>query len=381
MPKTLFLVCGEPSGELYAARVARAFRLRYPGAPMVGIGSQRLAAEGVTLLRDYGDISVIGIVEAVRRLPAILSVLAAARERVRRPDVGAVVLVDFPDFNFRVGLSAAGRGIPVIYYIPPQVWAWREGRAKTLAGFTKGAVVLFPFEEDFLRRRGVNAVFAGHPILEEIAPFLDAPPDPERFGLPAGKRIFGLLPGSRPGEVAVHLPILVEAAVLLHRRFPDLHFVLPVARPSLREAIERGSAGSGAPITLVDEDRHLLFRAMEAAIAVSGTVTLELALLGVPAVIVYRTSWLSYQIGHRMAKVDCIGIPNIVEGEKFLPEFIQDDCSPGPVADAAAEILSDPARLEALRKRGRSLREKLRGPGPTEAVVDMIGREAPGAWD
>jgi lipid-A-disaccharide synthase len=380
MPKTLFLVCGEPSGEAYAARVARAFRGRFPGVPMEGIGSALLAAEGVGLLRDYGDISVIGVTEALRRLPAIRAALAAATERLSRPDIGAVLLVDFPDFNFRVGISAARRGIPVVYYIPPQVWAWRPGRAKTLARFTKGAVVLFPFEVEFLRGSGVNAVFAGHPILEEIAPFLDASPDPGRFGLPAGKRVVGLLPGSRPGEVAVHLPILLSAAGLLQRRFADLHFALPVARPSLRGAIAREVAGAGLPVTLVDEGRHLLFRGMAAAMAVSGTVTLELALLGTPAVIVYRTSWLSYQIGRRLATVDCVGLPNIAAGEKFLPELIQDDCTPSRIADAVAEILADSTRGANLRARGLSLREKLRGPGPAGAVVSMLEKEAAGAW-
>ena len=380
MPKTLFLVCGEPSGEAYAARVARAFRSRFPGVPMEGIGSALLASEGVSLLRDYGDISVIGVTEALRRLPAIRAALSAATERVRRPDIGAVLLVDFPDFNFRVGKTAARLGIPVVYYIPPQVWAWRPGRAKTLARFTKGAVVLFPFEVAFLRASGVNAVFAGHPILDEIAPYLDAPPDPERFGIPPGKRGIGLLPGSRPGEVSAHLPILLDAARLLLQRFPDLHFALPVARPSLREAIAGEVAGSGLPVTLVDEARQLLFRGLEAAMAVSGTVTLELALLGAPAVIVYRTSWMSYQVGRRLATVDCVGLPNIASGEKFLPELIQDDCTPSRIALAAGEILSDPAHRERLRAKGLALREMLRGPGPTEAVVSMLGQAAAGAW-
>jgi lipid-A-disaccharide synthase len=380
MPKTLFLACGEPSGEAYAARVARAFRRRFPAVPMEGIGSALLASEGVRILRDYGDISVIGVTEAIRRLPAIRASLSAVTERVRRPDIGAVLLVDFPDFNFRVGKAAARCGIPVVYYIPPQVWAWRAGRAKTLSRFTRGAVVLFPFEVPFLRARGVNAVFAGHPILDEIAEFLDASPDPERFGIPRGKRGIGLLPGSRPGEVAVHLPVLLDAARLLLRRFPDLHFALPVARPALREAIAREVAGSGLPVTLVDETRHLLFRGLEAAMAVSGTVTLELALLGVPAVIVYRTSWLSYQVGRRLAKVDCVGLPNIALGEKFLPELLQDECTPPRIAGAAGEILADPIRRERLRAKGFSLRSLLRGPGPVEAVVSMLGKEAAEAW-
>ena len=380
MPKTLFLVCGEPSGEAYAARVARAFRSRYPGVPMEGIGGALLASEGVRLLRDYGDISVIGVTEALRRLPAIRAALSAATERVSRPDIGAVLLVDFPDFNFRVGKAAARRGVPVVYYIPPQVWAWRPGRARSLARFTKGAVVLFPFEVAFLRESGVNALFAGHPILDEIAPFLDAPPDLERFGIPPGKRAVGLLPGSRQGEVAAHLPILLAASRLLLHRFPDLHFALPVARPSLRDAIAGEVEASGLPVTLVDDARQLLFRGLEAAVAVSGTVTLELALLGAPAVIVYRTSWLTYRVARRLANVDWVGLPNIASGEKFLPELIQDDCTPSRIAEAAGEILSDPSLRERLRAKGLSLRDRLRGPGPTEAVVSMLGKEAAGAW-
>ena len=380
MPRTLFLLCGEPSGEVYAARVARAFRERYPGVPLEGIGSSRLEREGVRLLRDYGDISVMGFTGVVRRLPEIRSALRAAKDRVSRPDIGAVVLVDFPDFNFRVGLAAWKRGVPVVYYIPPQVWAWRAGRARTLARFARGAVVLFPFEEGFLRRYGVNAVFAGHPLLEELAPALEAPAEPARFGIPGGKRVVGLLPGSRPAEVEKHLQALLSAARIVAERNPDVHFALPVARPSLRESIERETSGCGLPLTLVVEDRHRVFRCMRAALAVSGTVTLELALLGVPSVIVYRTNWLNYHIAKRLAKVRHAGLPNLASEAPFLPELIQDDFTPARAADALCGMLEDESRLEALRGRCLALRETLRGPGPTEAVVDMLGREAADAW-
>jgi lipid-A-disaccharide synthase len=380
MPRTLFLLCGEPSGEVYASRVARAFRERYPGVPIEGIGSSRLEGEGVRLLRDYGDISVMGFTGVVKRLPAIRRALREATDRVSRPDIGAVVLVDFPDFNFRVGLAAWKRGVPVVYYIPPQVWAWRTGRARTLARFTRGAVVLFPFEEEFLRRYGVNAVFAGHPLMEELAPVLDAPAEPARFGIPAGKRVVGLLPGSRPSEIHHHLEALLSAARIVAERSPDVHFALPVARPALRDSIERGVSGCGLPLTLVSEDRHRLFRCMHAALAVSGTVTLELALLGVPPVIVYRASWINFRIAKAFAKVRSIGLPNLAAGEPFLPELIQDDFTPARAADALLGVTEDPARYEALRGRCLALREVLRGTGPTEAILDMLGREAPDAW-
>ena len=240
-----------------------------------------------------------------------------------------MVLVDFPEFNFRVGLAAARRGIPVIYYIPPQLWAWRTGRARTIARFARGAVVLFPFEEEFLRGIGVNAVFAGHPLLDELEPWLDAPPDPARFGIPPGKRAIGLLPGSRPGEVSTHLPILLAAARLLLQRFPDLHFALPVARPSLREPIAREVAEVGASRSRWwTRSGSCCSGGWKPRSRFREPSRSSSPCWASPSVIVYRTSWLTYQVGRLLAKVDRVGLPNIVSGEKFLPELIQDDCTP-----------------------------------------------------
>jgi lipid-A-disaccharide synthase len=378
--KTLFIICGEPSGETYAASVASAFRKRFPDVPMEGIGSSALAAEGVRLLRDYGAISVVGILEVARHLPAVVSAMQAAKARVARPDVGALLLVDFPDFNFRVGREAHRKGVPVIYYIPPQLWAWRRERARELAAFTKGVVVPFPFEEPLLREHGVNARFAGHPLLDVLAPYLDAKPDPARFGLPPGKRIVGLLPGSREGEIRAHFPVLADAARRLAVEFPDVHFAVPLVSPRFRVAVERELRGRELPLTLVENERHLLFRGMTAAAAASGTATLELALLGVPSVIVYRTSAVTYWIGKRLAKVSSIGLPNIVAGEPFLPELIQDACRPDRIAAELGALLSDGAHREALAVRCRSLREKLSGTGPSEAVVDMLAGETGTPW-
>jgi len=243
-------------------------------------------------------------------------------------------------------------------------------RAKTLARFTKGAVVLFPFEVEFLRGSGVNAVFAGHPILEEIAPFLDASPDPGRFGLPAGKRVVGL--SRKPaGEVAVHLPILLSAARLLLRRFADLHFALPVARPSLRGAIAREVAGAGLPVTLVDEGRHLLFRGMAAADGRFGDRHARTRLLGTPAVIVYRTSWLSYQIGRRLATVDCVGLPTY-RRRREVPSGV-DPGRPAPLRGSPTPWRKSwpiPRGRETCARGRLSLREKLRGPGPPGGGLD-----------
>ena len=379
--KTLFLVCGEPSGETYAVRVVREFRKRFPGAPVEGIGSSLLASEGVRLLLDYRGISVVGLTEVIRHLPAVVGALRSAVRRATRSDVGAVLLVDFPEFNFRVGKRAHRAGIPVIYYIPPQLWAWRPGRARELAQFTRGVVVPFPFEEEILRNAGANVRFAGHPILGELAPFLDAVPDRGRFGIPEGTRIVGLLPGSRDGEISAHLPAMLGAARILFRRHPDLHFAVPLAIPALRGRIEAGLTGNSLPVTIVERDRFLLFRGMAAALSASGTATLELALLGVPHVIVYRTSAVTYRIGKRLARVSRIGLPNIVAKETVVPELIQGEANPDAMARELGPLLADGEYRDEVIRRLRSLRETLSGPGPSEAVIDMIAEAAGDAWN
>lgn len=372
--RTLFISCGESSGEAYAAGVARAFRRLVPGAVIEGIGGARLAAEGVNLVAEYARISVVGLFEVLAHLPAVARTLRETCRRACRAEVGAVLLVDFPEFNFRVGKKAAARGVPVVYFVPPQLWAWRPGRARELASFARGVVVPFPFEEPLLREAGVDARFAGHPLLAELEPVLAAAPEPERFGLAGGGPVVGLLPGSREGEIRAHFPLMVEAAGILSRRIPGIRFVVPVADPRFREAIEGGLRGTSVCATIVEKERHRAFLLMDTALCASGTATLELSLLGVPPVIVYRTSRPTYWIARRLASVRCIGLPNIVAGEAFLPELVQDACRPERMAAEAQELLSDAARREALRARCLALRQVLRGEGPYEAAAEMLAR-------
>ncbi|HEY3490847.1 MAG TPA: lipid-A-disaccharide synthase [Candidatus Deferrimicrobiaceae bacterium] len=378
--KSLFVVCGEPSGETYAVNAVREFRRRFPQAPVRGIGSDRLRAEGVELVADYSGISVVGITEVIRHLPEIRRTLRLAMHESSRLEVGAVLLVDFPDFNFRVGKHAARAGKPVVYFIPPQLWAWRKGRARQLAEFTKGVVVAFPFEEETLCNAGVAARFAGHPLIDELSPFFDAPPCPGRFGIPEGSTVVGLLPGSRSGEIRRHFPLMVDAARRIAEVRPDCLFAIPVASSRFRSQIEDGLAGSGLKAVIVDKERHLLFRSMSAAISASGTATLELALLGVPHVIVYRISPLTYLVGRMLVSVKSIGLPNLIAGTPFLPELIQGECNPGRMASEMLSILADDSRRARLSAQCIALRERLRGSGPTAAVVDTLVKVSEGAW-
>lgn len=378
--KSLFVVCGEPSGETYAVAVVRAFRARFPGVPVRAVGGDRLRAAGAEIVADYAGISVVGLTEVLRHLPEIRRTLRLAIREATAHDVGAVLLVDFPDFNFRVGEKAAARNVPVVYYVPPQLWAWRKGRASQLARFTRGVVVAFPFETAPLAEKGVNVRFAGHPLLDELAPHFDRTTDLPAYGIPEGSTVVGLLPGSRESEIRRLLQPMVQAARRIAGSRPDACFAIPVAAPRFRDVIGAAFRGSGVRHVLVDRDRHGLFGAMGVAISASGTATLELALFGVPTVIVYRTSPLTYRIGRRLVSVDCIGLPNIVSGEKFLPELIQDECTPERMAIEALGILEDPARRVALSERCRSLRGVLHGTGPTGAVVEMLEGVSEGAW-
>lgn len=379
--KKLLVVCGEPSGEAYAASVVRAFRKRHPRVPILGMGGERLAAEGVEIVQRYEPVSVVGLTEVVRHLPDVLSALRRVKEAAVSPSTGAVVLVDFPDFNFRVGKAAHAAGVPVVYFVPPQLWAWRKGRAGELARFTDGVVVPFPFEEPILAEAGARVRFAGHPLMEELAPVLDAPPDRKRFSLPEGVPLVGLLPGSRRGEVERHLPVLAEAARRLVDEGEKCRFVVPVPIPSLLSLVRDGVGHLGDRVTVVERDRHLLYRCLDCAAAASGTATLELALLGVPPVIVYRTSAFTFAVAKRLVRVGAIGLPNLLAGgENFLPELIQDDFTPARVAEEIRRMLDDPRLLAERKGACLSLRERLRGSGPAEAVVDMIDGAAGKGW-
>ncbi len=335
-PLRLAIVAGEPSGDAHGGNLVRAFGGLAPEARWFGAGGPGLSAAGAEILVPMEKLAVVGISEVLTHLPDLWREMgklkAALRER--RPD--ALVLVDFPDFNFRLAKFAKGLGIPVAYYITPQVWAWRQSRTEFLKRFVDRALVIFPFEETFLRERGVDAVFVGHPLVDTARPDSSLEAFLARYGLdPRAPRV-ALLPGSRPSEVKRNLPALVSAAEILQVRHPDAVIMVPWAEglpPALRSAFPTASLRwiSGAY-------RDVLGHAHAAAVA-SGTATLEAALMGVPHVIVYRLKPLTYAIGRRLVKLDRVGLPNVVMREAVVPELIQDDFTPERVAAALCNFL------------------------------------------
>jgi lipid-A-disaccharide synthase len=367
--RRFLVVAGEPSGDLHAARLVEALRGLGP-CRIQGVAGPALRAAGVEPLVPMEQLAVLGFAEIPSRLPALLR----ARRRVLtafedwRPD--AVVLVDYPGFNLRLGPELKRRGARVFYYIAPQVWAWHPERARAMARWVDHLAVVFPFEEPLFRAAGVRTTFVGHPLMDELAPEVDEARFRDELGLAPGQPLLGLLPGSRPQELERHLGVLVAATRRLQRDRPGLTGVLPLA-PGLDEAsFARRDLGS----VRVVRGRVRATQAFADACAVaSGTATLETALFGTPLVVFYRTGWLNYAIARRLVRLSHIGLPNIVAGREVVPELLQGALSPESLAAALAPWLDDPVANAAQRRGLAVVRERLGGPGASQRAAALLG--------
>jgi lipid-A-disaccharide synthase len=373
---TIMISCGEPSGDLYGGALATEIRRLDPGAHVFGLGGERLREAGADLVGDYPGLTVTGLVEALRVLPRSLDMyrrlVRAARDR--RPDV--LVAIDFPDFNFRLAAAIRRLGIPVVYYVPPQLWAWRRGRVRTIRRLVERALVIFPFEEQLYREAGVPVDFVGHPLLdlakaeEPRAQFLS------RLGLRPELSTVALLPGSRPNELARMVPVLAKAAALVSARLGDTQFVVARA-PNLDAGLfSPFDAGAGFPLAIVESRADDVLAAADVAITASGTATVQAAIHLCPMVVVYRLAPLTYHLGRRFVHVDTFGMVNLVAGHKIVPELIQDAFTPEAVAAEALRLLTDRERAEATRAELGRVVSALGAPGASRRAAGIVLRIA-----
>lgn len=371
LPRIL-IVAGEASGDRYGARLMRAIRSLLPGVCFSGIGGPAMRGDGLAAMADAERIGVVGFLEVLSHLPAIRRAFnGCIRELESRPDL--VLLIDYPGFNLRLARRAKRAGVPVVYFISPQVWAWKPGRLRTIAGAIDRMLVIFPFEESFYRERGVEATFVGHPLvdlLREEGPRLTREVAARRLGLDPARRIVGLLPGSRRKEVSRNLPPIAAAARLLARRFEDLQFLVPVAPTLSRAWLEERAALPGAVFTSADYYEGVGL--CEAAIVSSGTATVEAGLLGVPMVVVYRLNPVTYRIARRMTTLETFGMVNLVAGRRIVPELIQADCTPEKISSAVATLLDDQVLAERTRRDLRAMKERLGGPGAFDRAAAIV---------
>ena len=339
--KKILIIAGEASGDLHGSNLVKAMKEQDPKLRFFGVGSRNMRDAGVTLLADASEISVVGATEVLTHIGAIYRVYAKLKQflRAERPDL--LILIDFPDFNIFTGKAAKKLGVPILYYISPQVWAWRKGRINTLAKLVTAIMVVFPFEVDLYRNAGVDVRFVGHPLADVVKSAYTRDESRQILGIARDRRTVALLPGSRRNEIMHLLPDMLKAAAILLGRFPDVQFVLPVAPTLAHDLVEKYVTESGVPVSIVDGKVYDVLRASDAAIVTSGTATLETGLMAIPMVIVYRISRLSYVIGRMFIHVKHIGLVNIVAGRTVVPELIQDDVTPERIAGAIGTLLAD----------------------------------------
>lgn len=374
--------CGEASGDLYAgALVAEMTRLA-PGARVFGFGGRRLADAGAELIDDYRRYSVTGLSEALRVLPRSWALYRRLVAEARRRRPSALVVIDFPDFNFRLGQAVHDLGIPVVYYVSPQLWAWRPRRIETMKRFVDLVLPIFPFEEAIYRQAGMAVEMVGHPLIDLLGPPVDRAAFLREVGADPSRPTVALLPGSRPNELEALLPDLVAAARLVSRDLPGVQFVLARA-PNLDEhyfaaalAARDAGAADGLSLTIVAGRTDAVLASADVVLTASGTATVQTALHERPMVIVYRVSPLSYWLGRRFVKVDTFGMPNLIAEKRSIPELIQEGFTPAAAARETIRLLRDPAAAAAMRADLREVRRRLGAPGASARAADAVLRVA-----
>jgi lipid-A-disaccharide synthase len=355
---------------MYGAQLIEALRRRDPALSFFGVGGDRMRAAGCDTVVDAKDLAVVGITEILGHLPKILELYRhLLREADRRkPDLA--IVIDSPAFNWRVARQMKRRGIPTVYYVAPQFWAWRQGRVRLLRDYIDKALVIFPFEEKFYRDRGVDATFVGHPLAELPAPAIARGDYAKQFGLDASKEWITLMPGSRVKEVRMNLPTILESAAVLGA---DYEYVLPVAA-TLERRFLRSLIGAHR-ITLVPEALAALYHS-RAGIIASGTATVEAAMMGTPFVMVYRVSALTYRLGKPRVKVPRFAMVNLIAEEEVVPELVQDDFTAANVVNRLREILVEGAARDRMIRGLREVKARLRRVGVHVEERDAAGRAA-----
>jgi len=374
------LSCGEPSGDLYAGALASAILALEPSAIVTGFGGERMRAAGASLVRDYRGLSVTGLTEVLGLIPKSWQTYRALVHAAEQDPPDVFVPIDFVDFNAFLTRALHKRGVPVVYYISPQIWAWRPGRVKTVKRVADRMLVIFPFEVPFYERAGVPVTFVGHPLLELTPPAAPREVFLRQHGLDPSQPVIALLPGSRTNEVKEILPVLVPAAAIVARAIPGAQFILaraPHLHDDLFAPLASWPADARPPVVLESATDDVLANA-DVALVASGTVTVQAALHTCPMVVVYKLAAMTYRLGKPLIQVDTYAMANLVAGRRVVPELIQDDFTPEATARHALQVLTDPAFAARVRADLAGVRASLGTGGASrraaEAILDVARR-------
>lgn len=368
----IMMSAGEASGDLHGARLAKEMLEMEPDVELFGFGGAKMAEAGVRLVRDCRDYSIMGVWEVILGLGRLLQLEKTLVESMREEKPDLLLIIDYPDFNWRLAAKAKALGVPVFSYIPPSAWAWRKGRAKKCAAIAKEIVTIFHHEIGPYVTAGANVSFLGNPLVDTV--HADMAPEAARafFGLKEGERAALLLPGSRRQEIALLLPDMLKAVQILKEKRPETRFFLPAAPGLERKEIARYIEKSGAPVELTEEHVYDLMGIADFAIATSGTVVMEAALMDLPAVVCYRMGRLNYAIGRMLVKIDHFSLPNIILGEEAEPELLQDEVTPERIAAEAAKLYKGEAQRDAAMARLKVAVLQLGPPGASVRVAAHV---------
>lgn len=368
--KRVLLVAGEASGDLHGSHLVRALRERDSALEVAAVGGEALQREGAKIIFDVARIAGMGLTELAGNLTSLWQAYSRVKKYLREQRPSLLILIDFPDFNLRVARVARRLGVPVLYYISPQVWAWRKRRIAEIARLADRVAVVFPFEAPLYEQAGVKVEFVGHPLLDVARASRPREETLARLGLDPSKQTIALLPGSRRREVAYHLPVMIEAAEMLSKEMA-LQFILVRASTVGRDSLERSLLGASVGVSLSDGDAYNVLHACDLAWTASGTATLETALMLRPMVIVYRLSRMTYALARRLVRVDSIGMANIIAGEKVVPELIQNEVTAERIAAESRAILGDRELRERMISKLSEVRAKLGSPGAAGRTADI----------
>jgi lipid-A-disaccharide synthase len=377
------IVAGEASGDKHGAKLVSALRALRPDMrfEFFGAGGDEMRQAGVDTLVDAREVAIMGALEVARALPKFLRVFRRLREAANKRRPRLIVLIDWPEFNLRLARRLKRDGHRVVYYISPQIWAWRSYRIRTVRRYIDKMLVILPFEKEYYERAGVEVDYVGHPLLDSAHVTATREEFSSRHGLNSSKPVIALLPGSRHSEMKYILPPMVEAARLLSRSHPHFQFILPLARTFGPDEIasqigQIGQTGSTS-LRVIEHDTYNAIAAADLAVVASGTATLETAIIGSPLIIVYRASQLNWRIFRPLINTPFVGMPNLIAGKEIAPELLQDDLNPENLAKLIVEFLSDPARLGRSRDDLAEVRKKLGEANASERaankILDLLG--------
>jgi lipid-A-disaccharide synthase len=367
--KKVLIVAGEASGDLHGSRLVNALLKIDPDIYSYGIGGEKMEKEGVKIIFNASELAVVGIFEVLTHFKVIIDAFQTLKRLIHEEPPDLLILIDYPDFNLRIARTAKKRGIPILYYISPQVWAWRMKRVKKIAQLVNRMAVVFPFEVPIYEKERVEVDFVGHPLLDVVKAELSQQEALERFGLEPAKVTIGLLPGSRKGELRKILPAMLDAAKVLEEKLKDVQFILPLASGLPEGEVLEMVKEKSIHVKIVRGDIYEVINTCFLVIVASGTATLETAILGKPMVIVYKISFLTYLIGRMMIAVKNIGMVNIVAGKEICPELIQGAANPQRIAQEVMRIVRTPGIYQEMQEELKRIKEKLGQPGASLRVA------------